>query len=164
MLLTDAVAEYAQFCKRAGVLAQLPSVFVMHGVDDKVVVQMCNIGVRGYQHLMPRPRFFRKRQTDFVYLLGGHAFARRKGLHIMIKIHSALFVMRSLGRHKFRKSILTVAVYTARQSAATVCVRNLFLLQTVFDHRFHRADALMRFWNKTYRCHYPFLAIFSSCS
>lgn len=58
MLLTDAVAECAQFCKRAGVLAQLPSVFVMHGVDDKVVVQMCNIGVRGYQHLMPRPRFF----------------------------------------------------------------------------------------------------------
>lgn len=48
MLLTDAVAECAQFCKRAGVLAQLPSVFVMHGVDDKVVVQMRNIGVRCY--------------------------------------------------------------------------------------------------------------------
>ena len=115
----------------------------MHGVDDKVVVQVCSIGVRGHQHLMPRPRFFRKRQTDFVHLLGGHAFARRKGLHIMIKIHSAFFVMRSLGRHKFRESIFAVAVYAAHQSAPAVLVCNLFLLQTVFDHRFHCADALM---------------------
>ena len=164
MLLTDAVAECAQFCKRAGVLAQLPSVFVMHGVDDKMVVQVCNIGVRGHQHLMPRPRFFRKRQTDFVHLLGGHAFARRKGLHIMIKIHSALFVMCGLGRHKFRESIFAAAVYTAHQAAAAVRVRDLFLLQTVFDHCFHRADALTRFGNKTDRCHYPFLAMVSSCS
>ena len=164
MLLTDAVAECAQFCQRAGVLAQLHSVFVMHGVDDKVVVQVCNIGVRGHQHLMPRPRFFRKLQTDFVYLLGGYAFARRKGLHIMIKIHSAFFVMRSLGRRKFRKSIFAVAVHTAHQTAAAVLVRHLFLLQTVFDHRFHYADALMGFGNKTDRCHYPFLAISSSCS
>lgn len=164
MLLTDTVAECAQLCQRAGALAEFPSVFVMHGVDDKVVVQMCNIGVRGHQHLMPRPRLFRKRQSDFVHLLGGHAFARRKGLHIMIKIHSALFVMCGLGRHKFRESIFAAAVYAAHQSAAAVLVRNLFLLQTVFDHRFHCADALPRFGNKTYRCHYPFLAILSSCS
>ncbi len=76
MLLTDTVAECAQLCQRAGVLAELASVFVMHGVDDKVIVQVCNIGVGGHQHLMPRPRFFRKRQTDFVYLLGGHTFSR----------------------------------------------------------------------------------------
>lgn len=101
-----------------------------------MVVQVCNIGVGGHQHLMSRPRFFRKRQTDFVYLLGGHTFARRKRLHIMIKIHSAFFVMRSLGRHKFRKSIFAVAVYSAHQSAAAVCVRNLFLLQTVVDPAF----------------------------
>ena len=164
MLLTDTVAECAQLCQRAGALAEFPSVFVMHGVDDKVVVQMCNIGVRGRQHLMSRPRFFRKRQSDFVYLLGGHAFRRRKGLHIMIKIHSAFFVMRSLGRHKFRESIFAVAVYAAHQSAAAVLVRNLFLLQTVIDHRFHCADALPRFGNKTYRCHYPFLAMLSNCS
>lgn len=164
MLLTDAVAERAQFCQRSGILAEFHSVFVMHGVDDKVVVQVCNIGVCGHQHLMPRPRFFRKRQTDFVYLLGGHIFARRKGLHIMIKIQSAFFVMRSLGRHKFRESIFAVAVYAAHQSAAAVLIRNLFLLQTVVDHRFHCADALMRFRNKTDRCHYPFLAMSSSCS
>lgn len=163
MLLTDTVAERAQFCQRAGALAELPSVFVMHGVDDKVVVQMRGVGVRGHQHLMSRPCFLRKRQTDFVHLLGGHAFRRRKGLHIMIKIHSAFFVMCGLGRHKFRKSIFAVAVYTAHQSAAAVLVRNLFLLQTVFDHRFHCADALPRFGNKTYRCHYPFLAMSSSC-
>ncbi len=82
----------------------------------------------------------------------------------MIKIHSAFFVMRSLGRHKFRESIFAVAVYTSHQSAAAVLVRHLFLLQTVFDHRFHCADALPRFGNKTYRCHYPFLAMSSSCS
>ncbi len=164
MLLTDAVAECAQLCQRSGVLAELASVFVMHGVDDKVVVQMRSIGVRGHQHLMSRPCFLRKRQTDFVHLLGGHAFARRKRLHIMIKIHSAFFVMRSLGRHKFREGIFAVAVYAAHQSATAVLVRNLFLLQTVFDHRFHCADALMGFGNKTYRCHYPFLAISSSCS
>ena len=164
MLLTDTVAECAQLCQRAGALAELLSVFVMHGVDDKVVVQVRGVGVRGHQHLMPRPRFFRKRQSDFVHLLGGHAFRRRKGLHIMIKIHSAFFVMRSLGRHKFRESIFAAAVYTAHQSAAAVCVRHLFLLQTVFDHRFHCADALTRFGNKTDRCHYPFLAISSSCS
>lgn len=82
----------------------------------------------------------------------------------MIKIHSAFFVMRSLGRHKFRKSIFAVAVYTAHQSVAAVLVRHLFLLQTVFDHCFHRADALTRFGNKTDRCHYPFLAMVSSCS
>lgn len=164
MLLTDTVAERAQLCQRAGALAELLSVFVMHGVDDKVVVQMCNIGVRGHHHLMSRPCFLRKRQTDFVYLLGGHTFRRRKGLHIMIKFHSAFFVMRSLGRHKFRESIFAVAVYTAHQSSAAICVRNLFLLQTVFDHRFHCADALPRFGNKTYRCHYPFLAMSSSCS
>ena len=82
----------------------------------------------------------------------------------MVKIHSAFFVMRSLGRHKFRKSIFAVAVYAAHQSATAVLVRNLFLLQTVFDHRFHCADALMGFRNKTYRCHYPFLTISKSCS
>lgn len=164
MLLTDTVAERAQLCQRSGILAEFLSVFVMHGVDDKVVVQVCNIGVGGHQHLMPRPRFFRKRQIDFVYLLGGHLFARRKRLHIMIKIHSALFVMCGLGRHKFRESIFAVAVYTAHQSSAAVLVRNLFLLQTVFDHRFHCADALPRFGNKTYRCHYPFLAMLSNCS
>lgn len=164
MLLTDTVAECAQLCQRAGILAELTSVFVMHGVDDKVVVQMRSIGVRGYQRLMPRPRLFRKRQSDFVHLLGGHSFARRKRLHIMIKIHSAFFVMCSLGRHKFRKSIFAVAVHTAHQTAAAVLVRNLFLLQTVIDHRFHCADALPRFGNKTYRCHYPFLAMSSSCS
>ena len=164
MLLTDAVAECAQFCQRSGALAEFSSVFVMHGVDDKVVVQVCNIGVCGHQHLMPRPRFFRKRQTDFVHLLGGHVFARRKRLHIMIKIYSAFFVMRSLGRHKFRESIFAVAVYTAHQSAPAVRVCHLFLLQTVFNHRFHCADALMGFRNKTNRCHYPFLAMSSSCS
>ena len=164
MLLTDTVAECAQLCQRAGILAEFASVFVMHGVDDKVVVQMCNIGVRGNQHLMSRPCFLRKRQTDFVHLLGGHTFARRKRLHIMIKIHSAFFVMCGLGRHKFRERIFAVAVYTAHQAAAAVLVRNLFLLQTVFDHRFHCADALMRFGNKTYRCHYPFLAMLSNCS
>ena len=164
MLLTDTVAECAQFCQRSGVLAELLSVFVMHGVDNKVIVQMCNIGVGGHQHLMPRPRFFRKRQSDFVYLLSGYAFARRKGLHIMIKIHSAFFVMCGLGRHKFRERIFAAAVYAAHQSATAVLVRNLFLLQTVFNHRFHCADALPRFGNKTYRCHYPFLAMSSSCS
>lgn len=164
MLLTDTVAECAQLCQRAGALAEFASVFVMHGVDNKVIVQMCNIGVCCHQHLMPRPRFFRKRQSDFVYLLGGHAFTRRKRLHIMIKIHSAFFVMCSLGRHKFRESIFAVAVYTAHPAAAAVCVRHLFLLQTVVDHRFHCADALPRFGNKTYRCHYPFLAMSSSCS
>ena len=143
MLLTDTVAERAQLCQRAGALAELLSVFVMHGVDDKVVVQMCNIGVRGHQHLMPRPRFFRKRQSDFVNLLGVHTFRRRKGLHIMIKIHSAFFVMCGLGRHKFRERIFAVAVYAAHQSATAVLICNLFLLQTVFDHRFHCADALM---------------------
>jgi len=76
MLLTDAVAECAQLCQRAGVLAELASVFVMHGVDDKVVVQVRGVGVGGHQHLMPRPRLFHKRQSDFVHLLGGHAFAR----------------------------------------------------------------------------------------
>ena len=164
MLLTDTVAECAQLCQCAGALAEFASVFVMHGVDDKVVVQMCNIGVRGNQHLMPRPRFFRKRQTDFVYLLGGHAFARRKGLHIMIKIHSAFFVMCGLGCHKFREGIFAVAVYTAHQSAAAVRIHHLFLLHTVVNHRFHCADALMGFRNKTDRCHYPFLAMLSSCS
>ena len=61
----------------------------------------------------------------------------------MIKIHAALFAVRSLGRHKFRESIFAVAVYTTHQAATAVLVRNLFLLQTVFDHRFHCADALM---------------------
>lgn len=82
----------------------------------------------------------------------------------MIKIHSAFFVMRGLGRRKFREGIFAVAVYTAHQSSAAVLVRHLFLLQTVFDHRFHCADALPRFGNKTYRCHYPFLAMLSNCS
>ena len=82
----------------------------------------------------------------------------------MIKIHPAFFVMCSLGRRKFREGIFAVAVYAAHQAATAVLVRNLFLLQTVFDHRFHCADALMGFGNKTYRCHYPFLAMLSSCS
>ena len=82
----------------------------------------------------------------------------------MIKIHSALFVMCGLGRHKFREGIFAVAVYAAHQSAAAALVRHLFLLQTVFNHRFHCADTLMGFGNKTYRCHYPFLAMSSSCS
>lgn len=82
----------------------------------------------------------------------------------MIKIHSTFFVMRSLGRHKFREGIFAAAVYAAHQSAAAVCVRHLFLLQTVVNHRFHCADALMGFGNKTNRCHYPFLAMSSSCS
>ena len=112
MLLTDTVADGAQLCQRSGVLTEFPSVFVMHGVDAKVVVQMRGVGVCGHQHLMPRPRFFRKRQSDFVYLFGGHVFARRKRLHIMIKIHSALFVMCGLGRHKFRESIFCCKQYS----------------------------------------------------
>ena len=48
MLLTDTVAECAQLCQCAGALAEFASVFVMHGVDDKVVVQMRNIGMRCY--------------------------------------------------------------------------------------------------------------------
>jgi len=164
VLLTDTVADGAQLCQRSGVLTEFPSVFVMHGVDDKVIVQVRGVGVGGHQHLMPRPRLFRKRQSDFVHLLGGHSFARRKGLHIMIKIHSALFVMCGLGRHKFRESIFAVAVYAAHQSSAAVRVRHLFLLQTVFDHRFHCTDALMGFRNITDRCHYPFLAMLSNCS
>lgn len=48
MLLADAVAECAQFCQRSGALAELLSVFVMHGVDDKVIVQVRGVGVRGH--------------------------------------------------------------------------------------------------------------------
>ena len=115
----------------------------MHGVDDKVVVQVRNIGMGSDENLMSRPCFLCKLQADFINLLGGNVFIWRKGLHIMIKIHSAFFVMRGLGRHKFRESIFAVAIYTAHQSATAVLVRHLFLLQTVFDHRFHCADALM---------------------
>ena len=129
-----------------------------------MIVQMLGVGMGSDENFMTGPRFFCELQTDFVNLLGGNVFIWRKGLHIMIKIHAAFFVMCGLGRHKFRKSIFAVAVYTAHQAAAAVCVRNLFLLQTVFDHRFHCADALPRFGNKTDRCHYPFLAISSSCS
>ena len=82
----------------------------------------------------------------------------------MIKNHSAFFVMRSLGRHKFRESIFTVAVYTAHQSSAAVLIYHLFVLQTVIYHRFHCADTLIGFGNKIYGCHYPFLAISNSCS
>ena len=164
MLLTDAVAECAQFCQRAWILTELPSVFIMHGVYHKVIVQMLGVDMGSDENFMSRPCFLCKLQADFMNLLGGNVFIWRKGLHIMIKIHSAFFVMCGLGCHKFRESIFAVAVYTAHQAVAAVRVRDLFLLQTVFDHRFHCTDALMGFRNITDRCHYPFLAMVSSCS
>ena len=82
----------------------------------------------------------------------------------MIKSNTALLFMHVLCHHKFGERIFAVTVHTTHESAAAVLVCNLFLLQTVIDHRLHCADALIGFWNKIYGCHYPFLAIFNSCS
>ena len=128
MLLTDAVAECAQLCQRAGILTELPSVFIMHGVYHKVIVQMLGVGMGSDENFMSRPCFLCKLQADFMNLLGGHTFRRRKGLHIMIKIHAVLFAVRSLGRHKFRESIFAIAVDSAHKSPPAFFICHLFLL------------------------------------
>ena len=67
ILLTDAVAECAQFCQRSGILAQLHSVFVMHGVDDKVVVIVSGIAVgRHYNFKTPAPQLLRQPDADLM--------------------------------------------------------------------------------------------------
>lgn len=129
-----------------------------------MIVKMLGVGMGSDENFMSRPCFLYKLQADFMNLLGGNVFIWRKGLHIMIKIHSAFFVMRGLGRHKFRESIFAVAVDSAHKSPPVFFICYLFLLQTVIYHRLHCADALIGFGNKIYGCHYPFLAISNSCS
>ena len=93
-----------------------------------MIVQMLGVGMGSDENFMSRPCFLCKLQADFMNLLGGNVFIWRKGLHIMIKIHTVLFVVRSLGRHKFRESIFAVAVYAAHKSPPAFFICHLFLL------------------------------------
>lgn len=93
-----------------------------------MIMKVLGIGVGGDKNFMTGPRFFCEFQTDFVNLLGGNVFIWRKGLHIMIKIYSAFFVMCGLGRHKLRESIFAVAVDSAHKSPPAFFICHLFLL------------------------------------
>ena len=71
MFHTNLVADLPKLPQGGGGLAELHPGFKADGVDHEVGMYMLRITVGGHLHLMPRPSFGGKLQTDFVSLLIG---------------------------------------------------------------------------------------------
>ena len=71
MFHADFVADLPELSQGGGGLAELHPRFKADGVDHEVGMDMPGIAVGGHLHLMPRPSFGGKLQTDFVSLLIG---------------------------------------------------------------------------------------------
>ena len=75
MFLTDFIAECAQSPQRIGILPKLLSSFKADGVDYKMRMDMVSIAMCAYQHLITRPGFCRKLQSNLVCLGVGDVFS-----------------------------------------------------------------------------------------
>ena len=71
MFHADLVADLPKLSQSGGGLAQLHPGFKADGVDHEVGMYMLGIAVGGHLHLMPRPGFGGKFQTNLVCLLVG---------------------------------------------------------------------------------------------
>ena len=138
MLHTNAVIYLSQMLQRAWVLPQLQSVFVAHGIDDDVVVQVLPVNVSSDQDLVTCP-LLRQFHAETVRLFGREVIVGMKGLNVMIKINSVLLAIEHLGCHEFIVYEVGIAVH-ARDGAEPVflSVVGFVRLETIIYDLLHR--------------------------
>lgn len=141
----DFVADLPELAEGVGVLAELPPCLKADGIDDEVGVDMPGITVGGHLHLMPRPGFRSKFQTDGMGLGIGDVFPGGKGLDILVEVDAVQLVVGSLGGEKFREGILAVAVESGHIPAPGFGVGDLVFALAVAHDGFHGADMLLGF-------------------
>ncbi len=107
----------------------------------------------GHQHLITRPRFFRKFQGNPVCLLVCDALFRGKGLDVLIEMNAVQLVIRSLGCRKFRGSVQPIAVDSADKPLSCYGVNGLILPLAIDDHGSHSAYTLAAFFDVCHRRH-----------
>lgn len=152
MFHADFVADLPELPQGGGGLAELHPRFKTDGVDHEVGMDMPGIAVGGYLHLVPRPGFGGKLQTDCVSLLISDLLFRGKGLNVLVEIDAVQLVIGGLGGEEFREGIGTVAVQSGHISAACFQVGGLVLPLAVPHHRLHGADVLLGFLDVGYSC------------
>lgn len=152
MFHADFVADLPELPQSGRGLAELHPCFKADGVDHKVGVDMLGIAVGGHLHLMPRPGFGSKLQTDGVRLLIGDVLIWGKGLNVLVEIDPIQLVIGGLGGQKLSESIGAVAVQSGHISVACFWVGGLVLPLAVAHHRLHGADMLFRFLDVGYSC------------
>ena len=152
MLHADLVADLPELPQGGGCLAELHPRFKADGVDHKVGVYMLGIAVGGHLHLMPRPGFGSKLQTDGVRLLIGDVLIWGKGLNVLVEIDPVQLIVGGLGGEEFREGIDAVAVQSGYVSNPGFRVGGLILPLAVAHHRLHGADVLLGFLDVGYSC------------
>lgn len=153
MRRANLITQMAQGLQRVGTLPQLPAVLKADGIDHKMGMQVPCIAVRCHQYFVPTPSPFRKLPCNGMGLLGSDAFRRRKGLNVMIKSSAIRLLIRSLGCHKFHKSILPVTMNATDHALASGIIQNLLFLQAVRNHALHGAHRLPGLFDVSNRCH-----------
>ena len=152
MFHADFVADLSELPQGGGGLAEFHPRFKADGVDHKVGVDMLSIAVGGHLHLMSRPGFGSKLQTDGMCLLVADVLVGRKGLNVLVEINAVQLVVGGLGGQKFRERIGAVAVQSGHISSACFGVCGLVLPLTIPHYRLHGADMLFRFLDVGYSC------------
>lgn len=107
----------------------------------------------GHQHLITGPCLFRKFQCNLVGLLVCKVFFWGKGLDILVEMDAVQLVICSLGCHKFRGSVQSIAVDSADKPLPCYWVNSLILPLAVGDHGTHSAHTLAVFLDVSYRRH-----------
>lgn len=163
MLHADLVADLPKLSQSGGCLSQFSPCITTDRIDHKVGMHVPGIAMGTYLHLMTRPSFRGKFQTNLMRLLIGDVFFGRKGLHILVKIDAVQLVVSGLGGEKFREGINSVAVHPSHILVTGLRINGLVLSLTVPHHRPHCADVLFRFLDVGHRCQcFPPMRISSS--
>lgn len=138
MLHTNAVVDFSQMFQRAWCLPQLESVFMAHGINDDVVVQMLSVNVGGNQDLVACPLLCQL-HADTVCFFGREIIVGMKGLHVVIEIDAVFLAVEHLGRHEFVENKFGIAVKT-RNGAQPVflSVVSFVRLKAIIDDLLHR--------------------------
>ena len=138
MLHTNAVVYLPQMLQRAGILPQLQSSFMAHGIDDDVVVQVLSVNVSGDQYLVACP-LLRQLHANAVCFFGSKVIVGMKGLNVVIEIDSVFLAVEHLGRHEFVINKFGIAVKT-RDGAESVflSVMSFVRLEAIIDDLLHR--------------------------
>ncbi len=146
------VTDLPKLPQSGGSLTKFHPCFKADGVDYKVGMYVPGIAMGSNLHLMPRPCFGGKLQTNFVGLLIGHVLVRRKGLDILIEIDALQLIVSGLGGKEFRKGIGSIAVQSGYVLPPCSGVGGLVLSLTVPHYSLHGADVLLDFLDVGYSC------------
>ena len=148
----DLVADLPELPQSGRGLAELHPGFKADGVDHEVGMDMLGIAVGGHLHLISRPGFGGKLQTDGVGLFIGDVLVGRKGLNVLVEIDAVQLVVGGLGGEEFREGIGAVAVQSGHIADSSFWIGGLVLPLAVAHHRLHGADVLFRFLDVGYSC------------